>query len=74
MKEDSSNEPQNENLDKNNFIIPNNIGDKLPLYYNYVRCTVLGDNVQRINISYYDRKFNKFRIPKFSNDFSRILD
>ncbi len=74
MKQDNSRDSEKKKKDNRNFIIPNNLGGRLPLYYNYVCCTVINNNVERIDLTYYDKRFRKFRNPEFHNDFSRILE
>lgn len=55
--------------------MPNKIKEKLPLFYNYIRCVQISKNVERVNLSYYDNRFRKFRNPKYINFCnSRIID
>ena len=56
------------------FVLENRLGGKVPLYFNHVRCDVIGDNVKRIDMSYYDKRLHRRRDPVFSNEFLRILE
>ena len=59
----------------NKQFISNKIKEKLPLFYNYITFTRISKNVERVDLSYYDSRFRKYRNPKYCNFCnSRIID
>lgn len=54
--------------------LENKIGESLPLFFNYVRCDTIEEDIVRIDMSYYDRRFYRRRDPVFSNEYLRILE
>lgn len=61
-------------MQTDSFILKNTLGWRLPLNYNYVRCEIIPRNIERIDMSYYDKRFRRRRDPQYGNDFLRILE
>lgn len=54
--------------------MPNPLGGKLPLNYNFVCCEVVPQHIVRIDMSYYDKRFKRKRDPRHGKEFLRILE
>lgn len=55
-------------------IMENRLGGNVPLLYNYVRYQQVPMSIKRVDMSYYDSRFDKKRDPMFANEFLRILE
>lgn len=56
------------------FIIKNKLGWRLPLNFNFVRCDVIPQEIERFSMAYYDKRYKRLRDPQYSNEFLRILE
>jgi hypothetical protein len=61
-------------MQPDSFIMQNTLGGRLPLNYNFVRCDVIPPDIKRIDMSYYDKRFQRRRDPQYGNEFLRILE
>lgn len=61
-------------MQTDSFIMQNMLGWRLPLNYNFVRCDVLPPDIERIDMSYFDKRFQRRRDPRYGNEFLRILE
>ena len=61
-------------MQPNSFILENKLGWRLPLNFHFIRCNVIQPSVERLEMSYYDKRFLRKRDPRFGNEFLRILE
>lgn len=61
-------------MQPNSFIVENKLGWRLPLNYYFIRCDLIPSNIERLEMSYYDKRFFRKRDPRFGNEFLRILE